>query len=94
MVSIVLFLATFMVSEGFGFQYHMTHSVPKLEDFVWFEEPDFGRFQPHENSKVTEVPKVIEVTKVKEVKETVTEENPWETDDEKFAEYFFATKWK
>ena len=44
MVSKVLILATFILSAWFCFQHHVTHSEPKIDDSVWFEEPDTYQF--------------------------------------------------
>ena len=57
-----------------------------LEDIVWFDEPDLDSFNvihfqsPTENTELR--------------KETLAEENPWENEDEEFANYYFANKWK
>ena len=112
-----LFLANFIASEGFCFQHHLTNSSPKLEDFVWFEDPGTETLQ-HSDLKIEKYneetwPNLEDLVwfdtpdytsfksddsmenvklEVKEIK--VIEENPWKNEDEIFANYFYANKWK
>ena len=120
LVNIIL-ITNFVIFEGFCFQHQENHSVPKWEDFVWFEEPDIktntNDFKTKEYFKQNIPSSSLNLEDLvwfatpdfrsfqsldfveqanhsddEEVK--YAEENLRKNDDEIFAEYFFANKWK
>ena len=88
----VLFSANFIISLGFSFQTYVSSRDPRLIEFVWFEEPEMDSYQ-HFDVKTDPY---LE-TNGRNLEDDVENENPNLSsilDDEAFAKYFFADKWK
>ena len=103
----VLFLANIILSEAFGFQHNLNHSISKLEDFVWFEEPDFTAYQHQDFQDAKHIEKdessskweyFINFQPEASVEDEKTsdfkKEYSWTSEDEIFAKYFFVNRWK